>query len=169
MAKKAATCKPKRSATKSRTKFDEMKIIFADEYIKDLNATQAAIRAGYAANSAAHTGYRLFKQPEVKALIADRMATLRDEKEQKHKDAIASAIEVEKYLTSVMRGESISEIVVTVGTGLGLSEAQHVEKKPDEKERLRAAEMLARRYALFKDKVMVESNVSMVLVDDLED
>lgn len=42
---------------------------FAEEYLKDLNATQAAIRAGYAAGSAGVTGSKLLKSAKVKAIV----------------------------------------------------------------------------------------------------
>ena len=42
---------------------------FAVEYVKDRNATQAAIRAGYSEKSAYSQGNRLLKKDEVRALI----------------------------------------------------------------------------------------------------
>lgn len=42
---------------------------FANEYIVDLNATQAAIRAGYSAKTAGQQGFDLLKHPEIVALI----------------------------------------------------------------------------------------------------
>jgi phage terminase small subunit len=76
-----------------------------------------------------------------------------------------------EYLTSVMRGESKSTVCVTVGTGDGKSEAQLVEKPPEEKERLKAAELLGRRYGLYTDKVDVNSAASVIISgeNDLEE
>jgi phage terminase small subunit len=48
----------------------ERKALFVSEYVIDMNATRAAIRCGYAANSAAVTASRLMKDPWVKAEIA---------------------------------------------------------------------------------------------------
>lgn len=42
---------------------------FADEYLIDRNATQAAIRAGYSQKTAYSQGQRLLKDPEVKGYI----------------------------------------------------------------------------------------------------
>lgn len=44
---------------------------FADEYVVDLNATQAAIRAGYSARTAAQQGHELLRKPEIAALISE--------------------------------------------------------------------------------------------------
>ena len=49
---------------------------FVEEYLVDLNATQAAIRAGYSARSAGHNAYALLKRPEVKAGVARGRARL---------------------------------------------------------------------------------------------
>ena len=54
---------------------------FCEEYMVDLNATQAAIRAGYSENGAENEGYRLLRNDEVKLRIdqlkAERSARLR--------------------------------------------------------------------------------------------
>jgi phage terminase small subunit len=42
---------------------------FIAEYLKDLNSAQAAIRAGFAPKSAAATGYKLLREPEIKAAV----------------------------------------------------------------------------------------------------
>lgn len=46
---------------------------FVDEYLKDLNATQAAIRAGYSANRADSMGYENLRKPEIADAIAESM------------------------------------------------------------------------------------------------
>ena len=48
-------------------------IDFVDEYLVDLNATQAAIRAGYSEKTAYSIGQRLLKNVEVQSMIANRM------------------------------------------------------------------------------------------------
>ena len=55
-----------------------------------------------------------------------------------------------------MRGESQSEVVVVEGVGEGCSEAKRIDKSPDEKERLKAAELLGKRYRLFTEKIEVK-------------
>ena len=51
--------------------------------------------------------------------------------------------------------------------GNGLSEAKIIKKKPNLKEVLKAAELLGKRYALFTDKVDMENNVSVTIIDDI--
>ena len=127
---------------------------FCDEYLIDLNATQAAIRAGYSEKTANRIATENLSKPVIKEYISARMAEKQDE-------LIADQDEVLKYLTAVMRGKSEAEIVVVEGTGDGCSEARTMKNAPDEKERLKAAELLGKRYGLYTEKV--EQQVDMEL------
>ena len=137
---------------------------FCDEYLIDLNATQAAIRSGYSKKTAKEQGSRLLSNVNVKAYIDARM-------KEKEKELIADQDEVLKYLTSVLRGMSQSEIVVVENIGDFTSEARRIQKAPDEKERLKAAELLGKRYNLFSDKMKVDVALPVVISggEDLED
>ena len=135
---------------------------FADEYLIDCNATRA-YKAAYprikSDNVAKSAGNRLLTFVDIKTYIDEQLAKISDEK-------IADAKEVMEYLTSVLRGESQSEIVVVEGTGEGCSDARRMNKAPDERERLKAAELLGKRYSLFKDNVTLEVE-PVVIVNDL--
>lgn len=100
----------------------------------------------------------------VKSYIDEKLKELSDKK-------IADQQEVLAYLTAVLRGETQSEIVVVEGVGEGCSEARRLQKLPDEKERLKAAELLGKRMGLFKDKLDVTANVPVIISggDELED
>ena len=97
----------------------------------------------------------------VRAYIDERLAEISSQK-------TAEAQEVMEYLTSVMRGQSEAEIVVIEGYGDGCSEAKRMKKAPDEKERLKAAELLGKRFGLFTDKVSLEGTTKVVIIDDLD-
>lgn len=124
-------------------KLTEKQKKFCDYYIETGNATKAAIQAGYKEKAAYKTGSENLKKAQIKAYI-DKMLSSKDKKR------IASQDEILSYLTSVMRGESIADVVVVEGLGEGISKAKSFSKNPDEKERLKAAEMLAKRYGLDK-------------------
>lgn len=130
---------------------------FCDEYLIDCNATRAAIRAGYAESTASNACYwinweadqrqvragrKSQYKPEVAEYIAEQLA-------QMHNKNTADAQEVVEYLTSVLRGESRSSVLAFVGEGV----QRVVEKPPDEREKLKAAELLGKRYALFTEKI----------------
>lgn len=131
---------------------------FCDEYLIDLNATQAAIRAGYSEKAARQIAVENMTKPSIKGYIEKRMA-------EKEAALIADQDEVLKYLTSVLRGQSQSEVVVVEGVGEGCSEARAMQKAPDEKERLKAAELLGKRYGLYTDKVdqMVDMELNITV------
>ena len=135
---------------------------FCDEYLIDLNATQAAIRAGYSKKTANRIATENLSKPVIKEYIEKRMA-------EKESELIADQDEVLKYLTAVMRGETQSEIVVVEGTGDGCSEARAIEKAPDEKERLKAAELLGKRYGLYTEKVEQAVDMDLNIVVDYGD
>ena len=136
---------------------------FCDEYLIDLNATQAAIRAGYSKKTANEQGSRLLTNVSVKNYIDERMA-------EKEKALIADQDEVLKYLTSVLRGEGYEEMVVVEGQGDGYSRAAVVTRDICPKDRMKAAELLGKRYSLFKESVKLDVTPVVIGGDDgLED
>lgn len=138
---------------------------FCDEYLIDCNATRAYkavyqnVKSDETAKSAAS---RLLTNVNVKKYIDDRMEELHNEK-------TADAQEVIEYLTSVLRGESTAQEIVVEGTGDGCSEARTMEKSPSEKERLKAAELLGKRYAMFTDKVETDVDMDLNITIDYGD
>ena len=137
---------------------------FAKAYVELGNATEAAIKAGYTVKSAGTKGYALKTDPTVAAYITE---LLKD----RDSNLVASAEEVLRYLTSVMRGESVAEVVIVEGLGQGKSKASHVMKKPSEQERITAGKLLAKRYNLLQDTTKLEGtvNISFTGEDELTD
>lgn len=127
---------------------------FCDEYLIDLNATQAAIRAGYSEKNARNIASENLAKPNIREYIDNRL-------EEKEKALIANQDEVLKYLTSVLRGQSKSTEIVIEGFGDGSTKARKMEKEPSEKDKLKAAELLGKRYGLYTEKV--EEKVDMEL------
>lgn len=133
---------------------------FCDEYLINGNATEAAIRAGYSRKTAKQTGSENLAKPDLRAYIDEQLEKI-------HSAKIADAEEVLKYLTSVMRGEHTEQVLKLVGEG--------VQKITDidvsAKERLKAAELIGKRYGLFTEKVGVEGVIPVVISgdDQLED
>lgn len=133
---------------------------FCDEYLIDCNAKQAAIRAGYSPKTAYSIGNENLNKPELKAYIAEQLEKI-------HSAKIADAEEVMKYLTSVMRGEHTEQVLKLVGEGVQTVTDIDVSAK----ERLKAAELIGKRYGLFTDKVGLEGAVPVIITgdDQLED
>lgn len=123
----------------------EKERIFADEYIKTTNATQSAIKAGYAENSASVTGSKMLRKPKVRQYIDAVM-------NERSKNTIATADEVLEYLTKVMNGEEKDAF------GLDASIA----------DRTKAAELLGKRHMLFTDKVKLDAEIEIDISDRMK-
>lgn len=123
----------------------EKERIFADEYIKTTNATQSAIKAGYAENSASVTGSKMLRKPKVRQYIDAVM-------NERSRNTIATADEVLEYLTKVMNGEEKDAF------GLDVSVA----------DRTKAAELLGKRHMLFTDKVKLDAEIEIDISDRMK-
>lgn len=123
----------------------EKERIFANEYIKTTNATQSAIKAGYAENSASVTGSKMLRKPKVRQYIDAVM-------NERSKNTIATADEVLEYLTKVMNGEEKDAF------GLDASIA----------DRTKAAELLGKRHMLFTEKVKLDAEIEIDISDRMK-
>ncbi len=129
---------------------------FCEEYLVDCNATQAAIRTGYSKKTARAIGQRLLTNVDIKKYIDQQLQKLKNEK-------IADAQEVLEYLTSVMRGEQKEQVALLTGEGV----QDLVQKDVSAKDRLKAAELIGKRYALFTEKVELQGETTVQIVDDI--
>lgn len=121
---------------------------FADEYIISGNAREAALKAGYKNEV---SGRENLQKPTVKAYIDKQLTKLEDE-------SIADAKEVMKYLTKAMRGETYDEVYYKTefgGEALGQVKVQN-------KDRLKAAELLMRRFGLNASDLDIEKQQTQI-------
>ena len=135
-------------------KLTEKQKRFIDYYIETGNATEAARKAGYKGKNLDVIGSQ--NLVKLRTYIEERM-------KQKQSERIASQDEVLEFLTRVMRGQEIEEVV-------GFTESGPVKEKktPSTKDRVKAAELLGKRYALFTEKVNVNGNIGVVIIDDIK-
>ena len=141
-------------------KLTEKQKRFVDEYLIDLNATQAAIRAGYSEGTAQQMGSENLSKPVIKKAIDSRLEELKTQR-------IADAVEVLETLTAIMRGEVTEEVPLMCGDGCQML----TDKNTAVKDRLKAAELIGKRYGLFTDKLDLGGAVPVVIMgdDQLED
>lgn len=128
---------------------------FCDFYIETGNAKEAAIRAGYSEKTAKQIGQENLTKPDLRAYIDERLAELKNER-------TADAQEVLEYLTAVMRGEYKEATLIGVGEG----EQAVVDIDVGAKDRLKAAELLGKRHALFTDKVDLQTGDIVIKVGE---
>lgn len=153
---------------------------FCDEYLLDMNAIKAALRAGYSEATARYaskwinenespqkpTGKNKSKfNPEMRVYIDERMA-------EKEKTLIADQDEVMRYLSAVMRREKTESVVVTLSreTSTYIPDAEGKMRKQTVKEEVpeivkipaqlrdanKAAELLGKAYGIYTDRVETE-------------
>ena len=132
---------------------------FADYFIETGNAYQSAIKAGYSKSYAQTHVYKLLENARIKSYIEERMKEIESER-------IAKAEEVLAFLSSSLRGEVLEE-VVTTETVDGMIKPVILKKQLSAKDRIKAAELLGKRYALFTEKVDLEGNVGVTIIDDI--
>ena len=130
--------------------------MFVNEYLIDYNATQAAIRAGYSERTAYSIGQRLLKNVEVENSI-------KEQREKIQNDNIATAKDVEEFLSLAMNDEIEEEQVLMSPNG----EVCRVVKKLSGKDRIKAAELMGKRHSLFTDKQDVTLEQVPVFEDDI--
>ena len=136
---------------------------FCHEYIKDMNATQAAIRTGYSKNTANRIGSRLLSNVDIKSRVAELRDAYLDEN-------IMTAKQVEYELTRIALGLSKEKQVVIEGTGEGCSEARIIDKPPDERSRLKALELMAKRHRILSGDTTIDvQSVIIMGGDDIAD
>ena len=145
-------------------KLTEKQKRFCDYYIESANITEAATKAGYSYNYANARGHELLGKVGIKTYIDEKLEEMQGKR-------IASATEVMELLTQALRGEITEEVVVVEGSGDGYSEAKTIDKQIGAKDRIKAAELLGKRYGLYTDKVNITGTVPVMIVgeDDLEE
>lgn len=132
--------------------------IFADEYLKDLNGTRA-YKVAYPNikkdETARANASRLLTNANVKKYIDEQLEIM-------HNERTADAQEVLEFLTSVMRNEQKEEVLK--GIGMGEQTKTHIEVSA--KDRVKAAELLGKRHALFTDKIDLQSGDIVIKVGE---
>ena len=138
---------------------------FVKEYVVSLNATEAAKKAGYSVKNARTQGTRMLANANIKKEIEKHLKNFEDKK-------IADTKEIMERLTRVLRGEELEEKALTVMNIDGTTKIEKIELKPQIKDKLKAAELLGKRYGLFTDKIEQTTEVKAIVItggDKLED
>lgn len=142
-------------------KLTEKQKRFADYYIETANATQSYIDAGYKATSrvvAEANARKLLGNYSVKKYIDNRLA-------EKDEEKIAKQDEILSYLTSIMRGEQTEEVLRGIGKGAQTIDDMEVSAK----DRIKAAELLGKRYGLWVDRQEMDVKGAVTFLDDIGD
>ena len=124
---------------------------FIDEYLVDLNATQAAIRAGYSTKKANSWGCQLLSIPK----LAEAIRARREQQAEK------TGLTIEKLMQDI---ELIKQDAMKTREG---KDGQPV--MIDRTAALKAAELQGRRLGAFNDKLNVQGSIQIQLIDEFPD
>ena len=128
---------------------------FCLHYAKTGNASESYRKAGYAVKtegSVYTSANRLLQNVEVKKRLAELAEEMASQK-------IAGIREIQERLTSILRGELQEEQVVVEGCGDGVSEAKIIQRQPQLKDVIKAAETLGKMQGAFDTK----TNINVVI------
>ena len=134
--------------------------LFCEEYLKDLNATKAAIRAGYSEKTAYSQGQRLLKNVEIENRLQEIREKIQDEN-------IATIKDIEEFLSLSLNGEMEEEVISVVAEIEGSSKVVKTKKQISLRDRIKAAELLGKRYGLWTEKQEVDINLP-TFIDDIQ-
>jgi phage terminase small subunit len=132
---------------------------FIREYLVDLNATQAAIRAGYSAKTAKEMGYENLTKPHIRARI-EELQGLRAEKLELDADWVLNRLIA--ITDRCMKSEPVMKWDYEARTMVETGEYQF-----DSQGANRAVELIGKHLGMFKDKIEHSGSLGVKIVDDI--
>lgn len=153
--------------------------MFVDEYLIDLNATQAAIRAGYSVKTAKQIGTELLSKPRVKEAI-DKALAERSRRTGISQDRVLLEIAKIAFLNPIdvinmaeatvldeaNRDDTAAIASVKVKT-IPTEDGDITEREVKFYDKLKANELLGKHLGTFKEKD-VTVNIGVTIVDDIK-
>ena len=155
--------------------------VFVNEYLVDLNATQAAIRAGYSVRNAGKIGPELLGKTRVKAAIDKAMAE-RSRRTGINQDrvlrelakvAFVNATDVINMDEATVKGDANRDDTATIASvkvkTIPTDDGDIVEMEVKTYDKLKALELLGKHMGMFTDKLNVNAEMAVKIVDDVDD
>lgn len=153
--------------------------LFCEEYLIDLNATQAAIRAGYSTDTAGVIGCENLKKPNIRAYIDKAMAE-RSRRLGINQDRVlmelarlgfVNAIDMINTDNATVKQEAnrndtaaIASVKVKV---IPQEDGDIVEREIKLYDKTKSLELIGKHLGMFKDKVEIDANVGVQIIDDI--
>ena len=145
--------------------------LFVEEYLIDLNATQAAIRAGYSPDTAKAIGSENLTKPDIRAHIDKAMAE-RTKRTGVNADrvvmelakiAFINAMDVIDTKTATVKADALPEdtaAIQSVKVKTSSSEnSEMVEREIKMADKIKALELLGKHLGMFKDRVELSGSL----------
>ncbi len=152
---------------------------FCEEYLIDLNATQAAIRAGYSPKTAYSIGSDLLKVPEVRAHIekaqADRSKRTGVNADRVIRElarvAFLNAPDVVDFSNATVLDEASSEDTAAIASvkvkTIPTENGAGVEREIKFADKLKALELLGKHLNMFTDNLKISGDMGVQIINDI--
>ena len=140
------------------SKLTEKQKAFANLYIENLNATESYSVAYLKEDRSVCQvlGHRLLRNDKIRNYIDEVM-------ESKNNEMIASQDEILQILTDIARGITEEEVVQFSQLG----EELRTTRRPTIKDRMKASELLGKRYRMWTDKIDMNVSEVVTIIDDI--
>ncbi len=145
---------------------------FCDEYLIDLNATQAAIRAGYSPDSAKEIGCENLTKPNIRAYIDKEIAN-RSKRTGINQDrvirelariAFVNANDVINMDEATLKADASEDDTATIASvkvkTIPTKDGEGVEREIKLADKLKALELLGKHLGMFKENININANVN---------
>lgn len=149
--------------------------LFVEEYLIDLNATQAAIRAGYSPASAKEIGSENLTKPDIASRINKAMAE-RSRRTGVNADRVIRELAKIAFInpsdlidseTATVKPMAAAEDTAVIQSVKVKCYNDGVEREIKLADKLKALELLGKHLGMFTDKVDLTGSIPLVIKDDL--
>jgi phage terminase small subunit len=152
---------------------------FCEEYLVDLNATQAAIRAGYSPRSAHAIATENLQKPAVRARIDKALAeqssrtgvTADRVVRELAKVAFVNSNDVVDFGSATVKPDASKDDTAAIASvrvkTIPTKDGNGVEREIKLADKLKALELLGKRFGLFTDNVNISGEGVVQIVDDI--
>lgn len=153
---------------------------FCQEYLVDLNGTQAAIRAGYGSKNANNTASRLLANAQISARM-DELLAARSRRTGVNQDrvvrelariAFAKLTDVVDTQDATVRADAVEDDLAVLSSvkvkRMPMEKGEMVEREVRLADKVKALELLGKHLGMYTDKTEIMASERVTIVDDLE-
>lgn len=155
--------------------------LFVDEYLIDLNATQAAIRAGYSTQTAYSIGEENLKKPEIKNSIEKALAE-RSRRTGISADRIINELariafvnpaDIINFDEATVKDTATRDDTATISSvkvkTIPTEDGDITEREVKTYDKIKALELLGKHLGMFSEKFKIEGAIPVVIQDDMDE
>jgi phage terminase small subunit len=154
---------------------------FVQEYLIDLNATQAAIRAGYSTASARQIADENMSKPDIKNAIEKALAE-RSKRTGVNADRIVQELAKIAFINptdvinmdeATVKGEANRDDTAAISSvkvkTIPTEDGNITEREVKTYDKIKALELLGKHIGMFTDKFKIEGAIPVVIQDDMDE